>query len=68
MKLYSFCPSGHGELSFYIVADNINEATEKVKAYIQNNNIDKYDCYGFGTDYYKVTATEPNCVITNRND
>lgn len=68
MKLFSFCPQGHGQLSFYIMAESEESATTQVKEYIKNNNLDEYDYYGFGTDYYQVTATEPDVVITNRND
>lgn len=68
MKLYSFCPSGHGELSFYIIAKSKEDAIKRIKAYIKDNNLDEYDYYGFGTDYYQITVTEPNCVLTSCND
>ena len=50
------------------MAESEESATIQVKEYIKNNNLDKYDYYGFGTDYYRVTATEQNGVITNYND
>ena len=68
LKLYSFCPQGHGQLSFYIIAESEESAITRIKEYIKNNNLDEYDYYGFGTDYYQVTVTEPNAVITNHND
>lgn len=68
MKLYSFCPKGHGELSFYVVAPNCEKATELIKDYIKSNELDEYDYYGFGTDYYSVTETDCENVVVARND
>lgn len=72
MKLYSWKPDGHGQKSFYVVAESYNEAIVAVSSYI-TSHLGKFDkeyltnyCIdGWGTDYYKLTVVDPLNVITN---
>jgi hypothetical protein len=77
MKLYAWQPKGHGELSWFVVAESEAAACEKVWLEIQRRStlefvsqgrIDKYDYDGFGTDYYELTVVEAGVVLTNNND
>jgi hypothetical protein len=81
MKLFSWQPQGHGEQSFFVVAENEKEASDAVYKEIQRllklSSDDEYlgdegfysdsDFSGWGTDYYKLTIAEPGVVIRNDN-
>lgn len=64
MKLYAFQPDGHGEQSFFVMAESEHEAKGFVDAYIEANNP---DCDRWGTDYYKMTVLDRGEVIENDN-
>jgi len=66
MKLYAWQPDGHGEKSFFVMAENIVEALEAVLDAIKG--LDEYYSRGFGTDYYTLTVAGPGKVILNDND
>ena len=72
MKLYAFQPGGHGEASFFTIAENENEARECVDKYVQENYVNNgeltYMARGWGTDYYIMTVIEQGQVIENDND
>jgi hypothetical protein len=70
MKLYAFQPKGHGELSFFVMAESEDEAKQAVESYIKSEEakgrILDYDQWG--TDYYMMTVLEAGEVIENDND
>ena len=80
MKLYAWQPKGHGETSFFVLAENEADALKYVEAEIAKgwhyhpddacdpearNN---YSAEGWGTDYYELTVADVGRVITNDND
>jgi hypothetical protein len=70
MKLYAWQPKGHGELSFFVCAENEQQAREAVEREIarparEDEPTRYFD--GWGTDYYELTVAEPLQVITNDN-
>lgn len=68
MKLYSFQPNGHGQLSFFVMAESKENAIAFVDKYIMENNLkDRYETDGWGTDYYECTATDAGAVVINDN-
>jgi predicted small metal-binding protein len=70
-KLYAFKPSGHGEYSFFVVANSETEAIEAVTKHIEQNHTTNgtlnYEANGWGTDYYKMTVVEQGQVLENDN-
>ena len=75
MKLFAWQPQGHGEYSFFVCAENEQEAKKAVDAYIKKHlnqdddeDISDFSIAGWGTDYYRLTIVEPLGVITNDND
>ena len=76
MRLYAFQPKGHGELSFFVMAESEGAARAAVDAYIEgrkNEHPDFSDWWewladGWGTDYYRLTVAEAGQVIVNSND
>ncbi len=75
MKLYAWQPNGHGELSWFVMAeteDNAKAAVEHEMARRKALAIDDIDriteCGGWGTDYYTLTVAEAGAVLTNAND
>jgi hypothetical protein len=69
MKLYAFQPSGHGEPSFFVMAEDEAEAVQAVETYIKNEEakgrVLDYDQWG--TDYYQMTVLDRGEVIENDN-
>lgn len=77
LKLYGWQPNGHGELSWFVVAETEEQARAAVGAEIARrealqfddpNRISKYDSSGWNTDYYTLTVSEPGEVQSNVND
>ena len=73
--LYAWQPSGHGELSFFVEASSLREATDAVNSYIEKHMdkddghyIDSSSTLGWGTDYYELTVRQAGAVFTNEND
>lgn len=68
MKLYAWQPQGHGDPSFFVMAESIEAATAAVEAQIK---VDKatynIDCYGWGTDYYVLNIADAGVVLMNDN-
>lgn len=76
-KLYAWQPVGHGELSFFVVADSQEEAEGIVNAemkrrmsleWFDDDYLSEYEITGWGTNYYTLTVAEKGTVITNSND
>ena len=75
MKLYAWQPKGHGEYSFFVMAESKKEAIEEVEKYIEKElelNLNSkcglaYEIGGWGTDYYDLTVLDPLQVIINDN-
>lgn len=74
MKLYAWQPKGHGETSFFVMAENEADARKYVDAKIaqgwhyQPNVRMDYAADGWGTDYYELTVADVGQVVTNDND
>ena len=77
MKLYAWQPQGHGEVSFFVIAESELQAIECVNAeiarrkslpWLSDGHFLDYDFDGWGTDYYTLTVAEVGQVITNAND
>ena len=74
-KLYAFQPHGHGPLSFFILADTIQEAVGRIKHYISAS----LDPEELGEDFlkecqkfthagtYHATIYDVGEVVTNYN-
>ena len=76
MKLFAWQPNGHGELSWFVLAEDEPEARKAVETEIlrrralplgNSDRITKYDFDGWGTDYYTLTVADRGCVICNDN-
>lgn len=74
MKLYKFSPSGHGQYSFYIVAETETNATLLVHKHIMANHFGNettnqldYFAEGWPEDYSCEVADIGN-VLWNAND
>jgi hypothetical protein len=72
-KLYAWQPRGHGQQSFFVAAETEADAREAVEKEISRLKRDcgwfrEYDCLGWGTDYYELTALPLGRVLTNDND
>jgi hypothetical protein len=72
MKLFAWQPDGHGQQSFFVMAENESQAFSAVEAEIQRLLSEKdwfssYDYAGWGTDYYKLTIADVGEVIANDN-
>lgn len=77
MKLYAWQPNGHGELSYFVCAANVDDAKASVEAEQRRlyalplgdvERITDFELGGWGTDYYTLTEVEPGVVVTNGND
>jgi hypothetical protein len=75
MKMYAWQPSGHGQYSFFVCAENEIEAKKAVDKYIADNlnkdndeYLSDYSIRGWNTDYYTVTEVDPCTVISHSND
>lgn len=79
MKLFAWQPKGHGELSFFVMAEDETAARAAVEAHIAEGlaaneqddwperSIHSGEIQGWGTDYYELTVVEPGVVLTNHN-
>lgn len=72
MKLYAFQPTGHGQKSFFVMAESEQEAKYAIGTYLIDaffkDKLSKYDFEGWDTDYYTLTVLELWQVIMNGND
>ena len=73
MKLYAYQPKGHGEYSFFVMAETEQDAFRYIQVYIDKFCRDEdgslsYESQSWGTDYYEVTSGIEGFVITNLND
>ena len=80
MKLYAWRPKGHGEASFFVMAENEDEARKYVEAEIAKGWYyhpdgasdpelrNDYSTEGWGTEYYTLTTADVGKVIINDND
>jgi hypothetical protein len=77
VKLYAWQPQGHGELSWFVVAESEAQARASVETEITRrkalpigdlDRVTEYECGGWGTDYYSLTVAEPGAVLTNGNN
>jgi hypothetical protein len=59
-------PKGHGQLSWFVVAESEDQAISCVEEAMKHH--DPYDYDGWGTDYYCLTISAPNICVTNNND
>lgn len=73
LSLYAFQPQGHGEASFFVMAESEDEARESVRNFIveETKRADEkgydFNPEGFGTDYYKLTVLKQGQVAANDN-
>lgn len=71
MKLYAFYPNGHGQFSFFVMADSEENARIKVTEHIKKNHtkddVINYEAQGWGTDYYKCVVADENTILENDN-
>lgn len=70
MKLYAWKPDGHGELSFFVMAESEAQAVACVEKEIDRMRASGKYCYfeGWGTDYYILTVVGPGVVVINENE
>lgn len=70
MKLYAYQPKGHGQYSFFVMAENEYEARRAIERYIEDtfDSTCNLPYAGFGTDVYKLTVLNRGEVISNAND
>jgi hypothetical protein len=68
MKLFGWKPKGHGEYSFFVVADSEEKAQLAVNEYIKNHKLRPDECQGWGTDYYELEVAEVGQVLYNCNE
>lgn len=77
MKLYAWKPNGHGQISFFVMAESKEKAQEAVDAYIKkhldqdDNDEFLYDYHvdGWGDDSrYNLEVKEAGQVAINYND
>jgi len=72
MKLFAYQPRGHGQYSFFTIAETQEEAFKTIDAHIQRNFVREgqldYFVEGWGTDYYQLTVSERGHVIINDNE
>ncbi|MCW5961580.1 MAG: hypothetical protein KIS76_15560 [Pyrinomonadaceae bacterium] len=70
MKLFAFQPSGYGQYSFFVMAEDLTEALHAVEKYIAEtfDSTCSLPYAGFGTESFKLTVVDRGEVITNAND
>ena len=76
MKLYAFQPKGHGQKSFFVIAESEQQAREfisnKIAELLANGedgfDYSDYEFQGWGTDYYRLEILEVGQVVLNDND
>jgi hypothetical protein len=81
-RLFAWQPNGHGEKSFFVVAETEEQARAAVEAKIsdllakskdgdyfgEDGIYSEIDFSGWGTDYYKLTVADIGEVVMNSND
>jgi hypothetical protein len=68
MKLFAWQPTGHGPLSFFVMAEDEASARVAVEAFIQAQGLKGYDVGGWDTgDGYEFTIAEAGQVLINDN-
>ena len=76
-KLYAFRPRGHGEESFYVMANSEEEARANIEKKIQKLQFEDesspfyhsdYWFAGWGTEYYYMEIYEVGEVAMHEND
>jgi len=72
MKLYAYQPDGHGEMSFFTIAESEEKARQVIDKHIKEKYFKDgkylYAAGGWETDYYILTVAEVGEVIENHND
>jgi hypothetical protein len=77
LKLYAWQPKGHGELSWFVVAETEAEAKDAVDREIarrlslpwdEPDHIGDYDVEGWGSDYYTLTVAKRGQPVSNDNE
>lgn len=70
MKVFVFRPSGHGELTFGVLAENYKEAVNYIEKYIKNQVMNRKYCSfeGWRTDYYNLEMYSVGEVFENDNE
>lgn len=82
MKLFAWQPNGHGEQSFFVMAETEEQAKTAVEAkiadllaknadenYYEDDGLYSEFCFrGWGTDYYTLTVADVGDVVMNSND
>lgn len=77
VRLYAFQPNGHGELSFFVVAESEAQAkqylddTIAVRSKLDMDDdlyLAPYYYAGWNTDYYTLKVAEVGQVLVNNND
>jgi len=82
MKIYAWQPRGHGQYSFFVMANGEEEARAAVEKEIADgraryddeadfsdgSQLSEYDVQGWGTEYYDMTVVEAGTVVLNGND
>jgi len=67
--LFAWQPKGHGEYSFFVMAENEEKARKAVAKFIATlKESDKMYSDGWETDYYKLTVVGPESVVINCNE
>lgn len=77
LKLYAWQPNGHGEFSWFVLAESEAEAKESVEKEIARcmalpiddpNRITEYETKGLWTDYFTLTIAERGQPVINANE
>ena len=75
VKLYSWQPNGHGQYSFFVASESLEDANMALQKYIDEHidkddeeYLDGYSIDGIGTDYYKLTISDVGTIVSNAND
>lgn len=68
MKLFIYSPNGRGQSTFSVVAENENQAFEKIDKYIKiKYPKGDFESEGWGTDYYELEIKEIGEVFEQYN-
>lgn len=74
MKLFVWTPDSHGQLSFFVMAENEQQARAAVDAHVEMVRHDRSDYIGrnpvdgWGTDYYTLDVYDIGEVVEHEND
>jgi hypothetical protein len=71
MKLYVWTPDGHGQLSFFVMAESEEQAKAAVDRQVERVRRDRrsdYPVSGWGTKYYTLGVYEAGEVVEHAND